>query len=218
MEVSLANSWAYEVQPLWMEVVQIVAFFSVIYSLKAMSPTLHICLELKSLDYEVIWIELVNYLPTKFNGDILFEFPPICHPLGQLGQLQGMDKKFDGHAWCKLQTSNIHNSFRLGFRMTKCLGHLWCQNDFYPLFQRFSTCNEVFWNGDSSQLPIFRQCFMKSPIYIISCKLCDSSPTSLQTCSSKMYYVVHKFSNLSRVVIHLGIHAHLVANKCRESF
>jgi hypothetical protein len=34
-----------------------------------------------------------------------------------------------------------------------------------------------------------------------------------------MYYVVHKFPNLSRDVIHLGIHAHAIANnKCKESF
>jgi len=34
-----------------------------------------------------------------------------------------------------------------------------------------------------------------------------------------MYYVVHKFPNLSRIVIHLGIHAHPIAKgKCRKSF
>jgi hypothetical protein len=34
-----------------------------------------------------------------------------------------------------------------------------------------------------------------------------------------MYYVVHKFPNLSRTTIHLGIHSHPIAKgKCRESF
>jgi len=34
-----------------------------------------------------------------------------------------------------------------------------------------------------------------------------------------MYYVVHKFPNLLRVVIHLGTHAHPIANgKCKKSF
>ncbi len=60
---------------------------------------------------------------------------------------------------------------------------------------------------------------MKSPIFIIDYKFYDSSLTCLQTCSYIMYYVVHKFPNLSRVVIHLGTCAHPVANnKCRESF
>jgi len=112
------------VQPLWMEVLQVATFFNDIDSIKVTSLTLQAYYELKSLDYEVITIEFMDYLPTKFNGDIFFELPPICHPLGQLEQLQGMDKKFDGHAWCTLQISNIKNSFRLGFRTTKCLRHL----------------------------------------------------------------------------------------------
>ncbi len=70
-------------------------FSNVVDLLKAMSLILHICSELKSLDSRAITFEFVNCVP--FNGDILFELPPICHPLGQFGQLQGMDKKFAGH-------------------------------------------------------------------------------------------------------------------------
>jgi len=34
-----------------------------------------------------------------------------------------------------------------------------------------------------------------------------------------MYYVVHKFLNLSKATIHLGTHAHLIINdKCKQSF
>jgi len=65
-----------------------------------MSLTLDICFELKSLDYGAITIEFMNCLPIKINGDILFELPLICHPLGHSRQLQGMDRKFDGHVWC----------------------------------------------------------------------------------------------------------------------
>ncbi len=64
------------------EQLQADTFSSVVDSLKAMSLTLHACSELKSLDYDAITIEFVNCLPTKFNGDILFELPPIRHPLG----------------------------------------------------------------------------------------------------------------------------------------
>ncbi len=85
----------------------------------------------------------MNCLTTKFNGDILFELLPMRHPLGHSEQLQGMNKKYDGHVWCKLQTSNIKSLFRLGFKMTKCLGHLCCLNDFCPLLQHYSSCNEV---------------------------------------------------------------------------
>jgi hypothetical protein len=105
-------------------------FTSVVESLKAMSLTSHISSELKSLDYDVITIEFVNCFPTKFNGD-LFELPPLHHSLGHSDQLQGMDKKYNGHTWCKLWTSKIKNVFGLGFRTKKCLGHLCCQNDFF---------------------------------------------------------------------------------------
>jgi len=47
-----------------------------------MSLTLHTCSKSKSLEYDAITIEVMNYLPTKFNGDILFELPPMCHLLG----------------------------------------------------------------------------------------------------------------------------------------
>jgi len=82
-----------------MEMPQAVAFSSIVDLLKVMSLTLHTCFKLKSFNYRAIAIEFVNCFP---NGDILFELPPICHPLGHSEQLQGMDKKFDGHAWCKL--------------------------------------------------------------------------------------------------------------------
>jgi hypothetical protein len=98
MEVPFVNLQANEVQPLQIEVPQMVAFSSILDSLKAMSLTLHACSELKSFDYEAITIEFVNCFPTKFNGEILFGLPLVHHPLGQSKQLQGMDIKFDGHA------------------------------------------------------------------------------------------------------------------------
>jgi hypothetical protein len=98
-----------------MEMPQVATFSNVVDLLKAMSLISHTCSKLKSLDYGVIIIEFVNCLPTKFNGDILFENFPICHPLGHFKQLQGIHKKSNGQAWCKLQTSNIKNLFGLGF-------------------------------------------------------------------------------------------------------
>jgi hypothetical protein len=216
MEVLFVNLRAYKVQLLRMEVPQVAAFSIVVDLLKAMSLTPHVCYELKSLDYEAIIIEFANCLLIKFNGDILFKFPHVHHPLGQSKQLQSMDRKFNGHVWCKLQINNIKNSFGLSFIMTKCLGNLRCQNDSYPLFQHFFVCNEVFWSEDSLQLLISRYCFMKSPICTISYKFCNSSLTYLQTYSSRMYYVVHKFPNLSRITIHLGTHAHpIIDGKCK---
>jgi hypothetical protein len=38
--------------------------------------------------------------------------------------MQGMDRKYDGHAWSKVITTNIKNNFGLSFRKVHCLGHL----------------------------------------------------------------------------------------------
>jgi hypothetical protein len=94
---------------------------NVVDSLKVMSLTSHASSKLKSLDYSAITIEFVNCLPTKFTSDILFELPPMCHPLGHSRQLQGMDRKYNGHAWCKLYTNNIKNLFGLGFKQPNAL-------------------------------------------------------------------------------------------------
>jgi hypothetical protein len=75
-----------------MEVPQMATFSIIIDLLKAMSLTTHTCSKLKTFDYEAITIVFVNGLPTKFNGDILFELPLIHHPLGHFKQLQSTNK------------------------------------------------------------------------------------------------------------------------------
>jgi hypothetical protein len=64
--------------------------------------------------------------------------------------VQGMDRKYDGHIWCKVKMTNIKNSFGSGFWSAKCLGHLWCQNDSRFVFFQSSARNEIDWSGDSS--------------------------------------------------------------------
>ncbi len=70
------NSRVDKVQPLWMELLQAIAFSNIVDSLKVMSLTPHACSKFKSLDYGAIIIEFVNRLPTKLNGDILLELLP----------------------------------------------------------------------------------------------------------------------------------------------
>ncbi len=54
---------------------------SVVDLLKAMSQIWHTPNELRSLDYVTMIIEIVNFLPVKFDGNMLFELPPICNTL-----------------------------------------------------------------------------------------------------------------------------------------
>ncbi len=81
--------------------------------------------KLQTLDYDKIPLWKIQFLLIAFN-DILFELLPIFFTVHNLSQMQGMDKKYDGHAWCKLVTMNIKKSFGFSFRKARCLGHLRC--------------------------------------------------------------------------------------------
>ncbi len=52
---------------------------------------------------------------------------------------------------------------------------------------------------------------------LLGCKFCHAFPLYIAGYSGRIYYVVHKLHFLSRVIIHLGVHNHLIADgKCRE--
>ncbi len=71
----------------------------------------HMFNKLCNLDYDKIIILVISFLPTTFNGDILFELPPLSPSNPSSLHMQGMDRKYDGHAWSKVITTNIKNSF-----------------------------------------------------------------------------------------------------------
>ena len=74
--------------------------------------------ELSTMDLSTMKHEQVPFLPLVFDGDVIFELPP-CGPSSSASgakNLKGMDKRYDGHLWCKLVTTNIHNSDNLKFR------------------------------------------------------------------------------------------------------
>ncbi len=58
--------------------------------------------------------------------------------------MQSMDRKNDGHAWCKVITTNIKNNYGLSFKKTCCLGHLCCVQDDCEDFVRFAFHNGTF--------------------------------------------------------------------------
>jgi hypothetical protein len=116
--------------------------------------------ELRTLDYDKIPLQKVQSLLITFDGHLLFEFPPIYSNAHNLSQLQGMDKKYDGHAWSKLVTTNIKNSFGFSFRKAHCLGHLQCVHDDCENFLRYAIRNETFWCGECIHIPILSQMTM----------------------------------------------------------
>jgi hypothetical protein len=46
----------------------------------------------------------------------------------------------------------------------------------------------------------------------LGCKFCHALPFCVANCNGQIYYVVHKFESMSRMVIHFGVHNHPIAN------
>ena len=64
--------------------------------------------ELKNVDLAIFPHQKLNYLPTKYNGNILFELPPLSTVKGDgATMLEGMDRRGDGYAWTETTTTNI---------------------------------------------------------------------------------------------------------------
>ena len=56
---------------------------------------------LSRLDYDTIPAYAMQTLPSKFNGDVIFELPPVSmsHMSTYAKGMSGMDKRHDGHVW-----------------------------------------------------------------------------------------------------------------------
>ena len=123
--------------------------------------------------------------------------------------LEGMDKRYDGHPWCRLVTTNISNSDSLKFRKSLCAGHLACVNTNCDYVKRASKRNETEWTGFTS----FPFAVGSGPPKdsTLVCKVCKVPPTCVSTCNARMYYCFGNKLEMSRAAIHFGEHNHPVA-------
>jgi hypothetical protein len=154
---------------------------------------------LKAVDLASLPHVKVKYLPSQYNGDSIFKLPPIVAPKdGAAGRLDGMDRKFDGHAWTETQTTNLALAKPdLSFKSVKCLGHLRCVNNGCPHFQRSKESNELYWDGNSPEVilpgpdpPPLSKC-------TVVCRYCKALPYCLKLCPCRMFYVVPRNPNMT---------------------
>ena len=101
---------------------------------------------LKTIDLSTFKHEVVKYLPVEYNGDCIFELPPlVVVKEGGLSRLDGMDRKRDGHVWTETTTTNICDpSGILTFKYVKCMGHLRCTNPYCRYIGETSNYNELY--------------------------------------------------------------------------
>ena len=167
--------------------------------------------ELSTMDLSTIKHETVLFLPPVFDGDVIFELPP-CGPSSSATggrNLEGMDKRYDGHPWCKLVTTNIHNSDNLKFRKSYCAGHLVCDNANCEYLKRASKRNEIEWSGYTVIPFTTSGCPPKQSTLV--CMVCKMPPTCLGACTARIYFAYSDIPEMTRAAIHLGHHAHPVA-------
>ena len=163
------------------------------------------------MDLGTLMHQQVEFLPPAYDEDAIFELPP-CQPSSSslaVKNLEGMDKRFDEHPWCKLVTTNIHNLDNLKFRKSFFAGHLICKNTECEYFTRASRKNEIEWSG-STIFPFAIRIIPPKDCKLV-CKVCKKIPSCLNTCDARIYYCYSENPNMTRAAIHLGKHSHLVA-------
>jgi hypothetical protein len=182
---------------------------SVVDSLKRIRATKGARNVFKTLDFDSLDIQRVHFLLPTFNGDVLFELPPV-DTSGPFHMMHGMDKHHDGHAWTKIVTSNIKSNMSLTFRTSICIGHLRCENqdcEYTSRIHRTSLVNEQEWNGFIvTTIPVGQPAPVGSSLVY---KICKVPPVCIATCATRIYYVFGA-ANMTRACMHLGLHEHLV--------
>lgn len=150
--------------------------------------------KLVQIDFDAIKYQKVQFLPARFNGDVLFELPPCRGSTSRARGMEGMDKRYDGHAWCRTMMSNIHNDLGLKFRKLHCIGHLICENTKCDYRTRASKSNETEWIGTTRHPFSLGQ--IPPPDSTVLYKVCRQTPTCL------IYYVLRN-GDSSRACIRL---------------
>jgi hypothetical protein len=121
---------------------------SVMQCLRCLASFLGSRNKLATLDYDKIPYHKVQYLPPLYNGDVIFELLPSCVSAStSKNTMDNMDKRFNGHTWCRTITSNIHNNQGLTFRKSLCVGQLVYNNKSCDFFARSSKHNETKWSS-----------------------------------------------------------------------
>jgi hypothetical protein len=130
--------------------------------------------------------------------------------------MDGMDKRFNGHTWCRTITFNIHDNQGLTFRKSLCVGQLVCNNKSCDFFSRSSKRNETEWSSRTNTP--FKLGYLPPPNSILVCKVCKVPLTCVNFCLGHIYYILGK-NDITRACIHLGMYNHPVSNGiCQETF
>jgi len=161
------------------------------------------------MDLKTIKHHHVLFLPIVFDGDAIFELP-LCRSSSSTAQnLEGMDKQYDKHLWCKLVTTNINNSNNLMFHESYYASHLACKNPDSDYLKRASKKNEIEWSSYTVFPFTVGDSHPKDSTIVY--KVCKIPPSCPSTCDTRIYYSYADNPKMSRAAIHFGEHCHPIA-------
>lgn len=102
-------------------------------------------------------IEEVNEIPEIYNGNVVFELPPLLNPLHS--KMFGMEQSHDGHVWTK--PAPTHVKFQGVVRKSSCGGAFECVNPLCGSLATTGSTNRTAWKGQQcSKLIVYQRGFI----------------------------------------------------------
>ena len=164
--------------------------FNIVNTLKMTKSRRRSKSDLTVIDFDNINVRDVKYLPSSFDGDIIFILPPIAVDVSSTYKrsIDGMDKMYDGYSWCTTETTNIQNDFGLSFRRFSCAVHLQCTNIYCDyLYHNRSVHKCTKWIG--SILIPFSMGDVPPKKSRLECKVYCSTLVCIALCHAHIIYI-----------------------------
>ena len=156
--------------------------------------------ELKSVHLATFPYQKLNYLSTKYNGNIVFELPSLSTVKGGgAAMLVDMDRRRDGHAWTETTTTTTNISDldgQLSFRYVKCFGHLCCEIMSCLHLERCGEYNKMYWEESTLEVLVIGSTTLIPPKCTVLCRICKSTLSCLRLCAYKMFYIISRVPHM----------------------
>lgn len=121
--------------------------------------------------------------------------------------MDGMEQRFDGHLWTKPQTTNM--SLPCTVQLSHCLGSLECHRVTCQFYLNNKQFNNTFFHGYLDR-KICKGYMAQEDRTSITCHYCKKVVSCSATCDCLIYYVIPEEDVMTRLVVHVGVHKHLV--------
>lgn len=162
-------------------------------------------------------VQHVTSLPRSYNGNIVFEFPPLSTFQGRGHFLQGMDRENDCYAWTRIVSTSarIHPSNQYTVGKVHCTGALECPNPRCVHVLNKGIRNGFSWIGRTNATRAHRVGERVAEGGVI-CGFCSERPLCVRGCLARLFFMYPRsdvdpkiLPFMSRLAIHMGTHEHL---------